>query len=175
MMVTNRARYINFFIITVLLVLFNSLQTTLWYQFFRSSSAPAFWVLVFVYLILYRPPVEALLQIYILCLFVFAFTAQPIGILWLSWFVLFAVIYFSKKIVFWPGPKYFLIASAAAITVYQIVFLICSWIFESQPAPISIASRLSVVLLTTLAAAPCYWLFKIIDQWTLPKPIEGSL
>lgn len=174
-MVTNRARYLNFFIFAIVMVLLNSLQTTLWYQFFRSSSSPAFWILIFVYLILYRPPIEALTQIYVLCLFVFAFTAQPLGILWASWFILFTIIHFSKKVIFWPGSKYFLIAAAASVAMYQIVFMICSYLFENQVAPFSITTRLSVVLLTSLTAIPCYWIFKTIDHWTLPKSIEGSL
>ena len=175
-MPTVRFNFINLILITLHGLILSGIQTTFWFQIFGSLPAPLLWLNLVLYLILYRKPFEAILTIYFLALFLRPFTAMPFGVLWLTMFGIFALISFVKKRVFWPGTRYFLLASIGIAISYHIAYFFISRWFEANPATFSFFHRFFEIVFTALTSIPLFVVFSTLDgmtnKETLPEGIE---
>lgn len=176
-MSSNRPNFVNFFLFFLVIVILIGLQTTFWFQMFGNLPAPMLWLNIVLYFILYRRPVEGIISIYALGLFLNPFTAMPLGIIWTMSLIMFAGMLAIKKRIFWPGSRYFFVASAGMTLAYHICYLIVSRFLEPVPAPLHFFHRLSEIVFTPLTAIPIYTLLTMIDKWTNKEtlPESGSL
>lgn len=171
-----RFNFINLIGVILIALILSGLQTTFWFQVFGSLPAPLLWLNLVLYLILYRRPVEGILTIYFLGLFLRPFTAMPLGVLWLTLLVIFGLVAFVKKRVFWPGTRYFFVASIGISISYHIsYFFISRWV-ESNPATFSFFHRFFEVVFTALTSIPLFVIFSTLDRVTnketLPEGVE---
>jgi hypothetical protein len=160
---TSKFHFLNFFVIALVTFLLAAFLTTFWFQLFGDFPAPLVWLNVILYLMLYRRPTEAVLEIYLIgFLLSAAYSAQPIGIIWLVFFVLFSIVYSVKTRFFWPGPRYFFFASMATTTLYHIVFVLTSQVLESNPSGALLGQRIVEVIFTGLVSIPT---FLVMEKW----------
>ena len=105
------------------------LQTTFWFQIFGGLPAPLFWLNLVLYLVLFRKSFEGILTIYFVGLILRSFTALPLGMILISLLIIFGLVSFVKKRVFWPGSKYFFMASiGAAVTFHLLSYFLSRWL-----------------------------------------------
>jgi len=172
-----RFNFVNLILMMIIGLLLCGLQTTFWFQIFGSLPAPLLWLNLVLYLILYRKPIEGILTIYLFGLFLRPFTAMPLGVLWLNLLLVFSVMSFVKKRVFWPSSRYFIMASFGMALTYHLSFILISQWFESNPATISFFHRFFEVVFTTVTSAPLYfilsWVDRVTNKETLPE--SGNL
>jgi len=172
-----RFNFLNLIMLIILALVLSGIQTTLWFQIFGSLPAPLLWLNLVLYLILYRKQVEGILTIYFLALFLRPFTAMPIGMLWMTLLIVFALVSFVKTRVFWPGTRYFLIASFGTSVAYHLAYLGISAWFEPNPATISFFHGFFEIIFTGLTSIPLFIVFSFLDRLTqketLPEGIEA--
>ncbi len=140
-------------------------QTTLWSQIFSWVPAPLLWLNLVVYLTIERPTYTALAQIYFVGLIVSTFTAMPLGLLWLTLFILFWIIHFVRTRIYWHGSMYFAFMCFIGSGSYQVIFLICSQVIENNPTGILFFERIVQILLTPLFSFWMYVVLKKLDFW----------
>ena len=169
-----RFNFLNLIFIVLIALFLSGLQTTFWFQVFGSLPAPQFWLVMILYLILFRKPTEGILTIYLVGLILNPFTGMPLGMIWATLLILFVMMSFVKKRVFWPGPQYFLIASLGLSVAYHVVYFILSRALEANPAPISFFHRFFEILFTTLVSVPLYTALAWIDHMTSKEILPES-
>lgn len=173
-------RKLVFFIIyalglVLLIALATGFQTSFWAQLFGSLPSPLVWLLFILYLALYRRPIEAIGLSYLCAAQVYFFGWIPFGILMLNVVVLFGIVYFVKERIFWPGARYFIIASLLGGFLYQIIYLVNSWAFEMIPVrDVMIVERIFQALITPIFAAPVYFILKFWERLTYQTPLIES-
>lgn len=166
-----KLQLLNWFLLTLLSILLCSFQTTFWFQVVGSVSAPQLWLLILLYVALHRKLLEAILLNYFLTLVISPFTSMGLGMLWtLSLLFTFGV-GFAKQRVFWPGTRYFILASFLATLSFQIIFYFTSYLLESNRLEIHLWSRVLELFFTCLWAAPVYWLLSYVDQISERDPL----
>lgn len=168
-----RFNFVNLILLLLTALALSGLQTTFWFQVFGSLPAPLLWLNLVLYLILYRKPFEGILTIYLIAIFLLPFTAMPLGVFSLSLLIIFLIMNFIKKRVFWPGPRYFFIASVGiGICYHTSYFLVSKW-FEANPATFSFFHRFFEIVFTSLSSVPIYvslsWLDHVTHKETLPE------
>lgn len=172
-MATARFNYLNLLLFICFSLLASGFQTTFWYQLFGSIPAPQVWLIIILYLALFRKTLTSISIIYLIALFLNPLTGMPLGYVWLTLGLLFMAANYAKKRVFWPGSRYFLIASFLFSLSYQIIYFSISRWMDTNPAPVHFFPRLFDILLTTSVAVPIFlfltWVDKITDQDTLPE------
>jgi hypothetical protein len=171
---TVRFNFLNLILIILMGLVLSGLQTTFWFQIFGSLPAPLLWLNLVLYLILFRKPMEGILTIYLFGLFLRPFTAMPLGILWLNLLIVFMVMSFVKKRVFWPSSRYFITASLGMALCYHISYLLISRWFETNPATVSFFHRFFEVVFTTVSAAPLYFILSWVDRVTHKETLPES-
>jgi hypothetical protein len=169
-----RFNFLNLILIMLIGLVLCGLQTTFWFQILGSIPAPLLWLNLVLYLILYRKPMEGILTIYLFGLFLRPFTAMPLGVLWMNLLIIFGVMSFVKKRVFWPSFRYFVTASFGLSVCYHIVYLVISHWFEANPATVSFFHRIFEVIFTTVTAAPLYYILSWVDRVTHKETLPES-
>jgi len=172
--VQTRYKFLNSFVLTLLLMMSCGFQTSLWFQITGGAPAPQLWLLILLYISLYRPYFFAMGFIYFLTVVIKSFSAVPLGILWCCFFVIVSLSAFVKSRLFWSSTRYFIIASFCFSLFFNICFLALSHFVEDNPAGLSLFTRMSEILLTTLFSGPMYWLLIQIDRATLPEVMEST-
>lgn len=161
--------------LVLLTALATGFQTSLWTQLFGTLPGPNIWVLFILYLSLYRAPREAIILSYLCASQVYFFGWVPYGLLLLNVLCLFGVIYFVKERIFWPGPKYFLLASFLTVSFYQVTYLFNSWFFEVVPVrDLMLVERLFQSIISPLFAIPVYFVLKGWEKLTNQTPLIES-
>jgi hypothetical protein len=173
-MVQTKYKVLNGIVLVLLLAVACGFQSSFWFQLTGGAPAPQLWMLIIVYLALYRPYSTAMLLVYALAFVMKAFSAVPLGILWGTLFCVVSLASYVRSRFFWSSTRYFVMTSAAFCLLFNVVFLLFSKMIEENPASISPFTRLIEILLTTLFAAPMYWLLLHVDKWTLPEVMETS-
>ncbi|MES3038458.1 MAG: hypothetical protein V4736_11180 [Bdellovibrionota bacterium] len=158
---------LNILILFFTLYVVSGFQTTFWYQIFGNIPSPLLWLIVYVYIMLYRPSALALVLSYIFMIVVFSMSAVSLGILSLSVFVLFVGIYMTKSRLYWGGAGYFSLMCTAAAFFFHVIFWLGSAFFESNPSSLLFFDRIVQVLLTPLFSFPLYYWLQAVDRWTL--------
>ncbi len=119
---------------------------------------------------------EGLFTLYFLALFIKPFTALPIGFLWLNLLVVYSVVHYIKKRLFWPTLKYFIIASIGTFLVFEVSFYTISSWFEANTAGFSLYHFVFELLFTAITAAPIFFLTSFADRITQKEIIpEGGI
>jgi hypothetical protein len=149
-----------------------SIQTSLWYHFFGSFAGPMLWLLIIVYLNIYKKPLEAILLSYFIGVQIYYFGWIPLGFLFSLILILFSLTWLVKERIFWPGPGYFMYASAASVVAYHIIYVVCSWMFESiHVKEFNLVDRIAQCLITPLFAIPVFYILKYLERWTDQTPL----
>lgn len=171
---------LSFFIVhamglLLLIALACGFQTSFWAQIFGTLPGPLIWVLFILYLSLYRKPIEAIGLSYLCAAQVYFFGWVPFGLLLLTTLFLFGIIYLVKERIFWPGPRYFVMASFLAVLLYQIIYVASSLAFEMIPLRDTMFfERLFQAIITPLFATPVYFVLKAWEKLTNQTPLIES-
>lgn len=156
----------------IITVFLTSIQTTLWYQFFGNIAGPMLWLLIIVYLNLYKKPIEAILLSYFVSIQLYYFGWIPIGFLFSIILIIFSLTWLVKERIFWPGHGYFMYASIASVVAYHILYLLCSWLFESvHVRELNLVDRVFQCLITPVFAIPVFYILKFLEKWTNQTPL----
>lgn len=152
-------------------VLFCGFQTTVWPALFGHIQSPQLWLPWLIFLSLYRPYFEALFVAYFFGLTMLAFTSLSLHLVWPTFLILVSATSFAKNKVFWPGLRYFMIASALSCLAWNITIFSLSWLFETPSAPPLVVERILESLLTTLASPLVYGVMMWFEKF---RPAEYS-
>lgn len=148
-----------------------AVQTTVWPDWFGSMTAPPLWLLVIVWLSLYRPETSTILFLYFLGALGVAFTAMPLKMMLFSILLLHIAISVARERVFWSGVWYFVLASTASVAFFHVCYLLLSHIFEPVPAAWLIWDRLLQVLLAIPFAGAVYMILSFLER---PVVVESE-
>jgi hypothetical protein len=118
---------------------------------------------------------EAIGLSYLCAAQIYFFGWIPFGLLIFNIAILFGLIYLVKERIFWPGPRYFVIASFLSVLVYQVIYITNSWFFEMIPIrDLMFFERLFQVIITPLFATPVYYVLKTWEKITNQTPLIES-
>ncbi len=169
-----RFNFLNLFLIGLVALILCGLQTTFWFQIFGGLPAPLFWLNLVLYLVLFRKHFESILTIYFVALILHSFTALPLGILLFSLLIIFGLVSFVKKRVFWPGSKYFFMASlGASVTFHLLCYFLSRWL-DVNPTSFNFFQRFFEIVFTAISSVPLYWAFSWIDRFSNKKTLPES-
>jgi hypothetical protein len=158
---------INISILIGLFVFFSALQTSLWPLYFSGVPSPQFWLIFCTYFMLYRQRNHAFLMVYGLGFLVLSFSGIPMKMIFPILFTILVVGTYVRARFFWPNLKYFVVATAATVISYEVLFLILSHFLEEVPATIQIVNRASHVILTAAVAPFFYELLCLVDRMSI--------
>ena len=159
-----KSHLFSFIVWSLLIFVLASAQTTLWPYFLGATPVPQTWLVVTIYLTLYRPVSISFFLAYYIGLIVSSFTAAPLGVLLCTLAVLVAMISYVRRSFFWPNTRYFVMATFFSTLLFHVLYVSFSNFQDPNPAPALIGTRLLEVTLTTLTAVPIYWLMKFLDH-----------
>ena len=151
----------------IMTILICGVQTVIWPSLISSLPAPPLWLLLVVWVALYREERETILLIYLMGLLATAFTAMPLKMMLFSLMILYILIRRVKERVFWNGMPYFVMASAASVTAFQVIYLILSAILEPIRTAWLPLDRIIIILLSVPAAILIYGLMTKVDRSSL--------
>jgi hypothetical protein len=169
-----RRNSLNLFLVLLTAFILSGFQTTFWFQMFGSLPSPLLWLDMVLYLILYRRRLEGILSIYAVGMVLNPFTAMPLGIIWLNLLVVFAVMTFFKKRVFWPSSRYFFIASFGTALTWHISYFFVSHLFEANPATVFFFHRVAEIVFTGLISVPIFTLMSWLDRFSHKETLPES-
>jgi hypothetical protein len=156
----------------IITVFLTSIQTSLWFHFFGSIPGPMIWLLIIVYLNIYKKPIEAIILSYFIGIQIYYFGWIPMGFLFLLILILFSLTWLVKERIFWSGHSYFVYAAITSIIAYHIIYLSCSWLFESiHVRELNLMDRLIQCVITPFFAIPVYYILKFLEKWTSQTPL----
>lgn len=173
-MKVSRFNFLHLICLIILAFLICGFQTTVWYQLFGAIPAPLLWLNLVLYLFLYRKPLESLALVYFLAIIFSAFSSATLGQLWLAMLIMGLLTNVLKKRIFWPGMRYFMIASFYATITYQVVSPAIGWMADDRVIMNSLLTSVAELILTPLAAAPIYLILNFTDKWTNKDPLPES-
>lgn len=168
-MIQTRYKILSWLTMGFLLAVVCGFQTSFWFQLTGGAPAPQLWLLILLYLVLYRPYPHIMLGAYGFSFVLKSFSAIPFGIIWPLLFLLISPASYVKSRMFWPSTRYFIIASACFVSAFHILIFLLSHALDPNPTTLSFFSRLSEIILTTVFAAPLYWFLLWVDKWTRPE------
>ncbi len=149
-----------------------SAQTSLWFNFFGSLAGPMLWLLILVYINLYKKPVEAILLSYFVGIQIYYFGWIPIGFLFSLILILFALTWLVKERIFWPGHSYFIYASIASVVAYHFLYITFSWGLETiHVKEFNLLDRIFQCLITPIFAVPVFYTLKLLERLTDQTPL----
>lgn len=151
------------FIHLLLVVVFSSIQTTLWYQLLGQIPAPQLWLSWLIFLALYRPYFEALFISYAFGLIMTAYSSSSLSLVWPTFLILVSTVSFARNKVFWPGLRYFMIATLMASVSWHFIILTLSHFLEKTAAPPMFIFRFLEVLMTFLSSPLIYFIMKKVE------------
>lgn len=164
-----RALFLNAAVLTTILLLGHSIQTTLWYHWTAGAPAPLLWLNVVLYIVFTRSAMTAIFVAYGIALTATPFTAAPVGILWTSLLLTCSITAYARKRFFWASTIYFVAASSLFTILFQLSFALSSRWAGVEILSLSLFMRFAEVLLTAAFAAPQFWLLQLVDRWTLSE------
>lgn len=154
-------------------LIFCSIQTTFWYQMLGQIPAPQLWLSWLIFLALYRPYFEALFVSYAFGLLMTAYSSSSLAVVWPSFLILVSTVSFARNKVFWPGLRYFMIATFLASISWHVTVVALSYSIERTPAPPMLVFRFLEVLMTFLSSPLIYFVLKKIEDLR-PTDIKRS-
>lgn len=174
----SRLRVVHGLIFLFLTYVLCSLQTVVWYQLFGTWASPFFCFILFVYFGLDKEDWKSVIYCYASIFIYSLFTYSSLGILMLTCLFNYILLYVVKNRVYWPGSAYFTLITGVSMTLFHVVYLINSYLFETRVSPILIWDRLFQILATTLIAFYAYPVIKRLDilfKPEMPSEVHGEL
>ena len=155
-------------------------ESTLWYRLLGPVPSPQLWLLWLLYLALHRNYFEALFVGYGLAVLMTPASSVSLKILWPTFFVLVSLSSYARNKVFWPGLRYFMIASLTMSVGWNLFSVLFSLLFESPSTPLMPLTRILGVAITVLCSPLVYlsmnWLerFRPDENMSSPPPHSGG-
>jgi len=174
----SRLRVVHGLIFFFLTYILCSLQTVVWYQLFGTWASPFFCFILFVYFGLDKEDWKSVIYCYASIFIYSLFTYSSLGILMLTCLFNYILLYIVKNRVYWPGAAYFTLITGVSITLFNVVYIINSYLFETRVSPLLIWDRLFQILATTLLAFYAYPVIKRLDilfKPEMPSEVHGEL
>lgn len=141
------------------------IQTSMWPGLLGSVPAPQFWLCWILYLGLYRGYLEALFMSYFFGLMMTSMTSLHLKIIWISFFALVSLTSFARNKVFWPGLRYYMMATFLMSISWNICVVLFSTLLEPQPASFEILARAFEIALTTIASPLVYVMMTWLERF----------
>ena len=142
---------IRMIILQVLVALgLSAFCTTFWYNIFGAVPAPQLWLCWILYLALYRSFLEALFLSYGFGLVMTGMTSLQLKVIWITMLTLVGLASFARNKVFWPGLRYFTMATFLMCLGWNVCVLFISWLLEPNPAQFQLLGRSFEIALTTI-------------------------
>lgn len=173
-MIQLRFKILNWSLITLFIYILCGVQTSLWFQFASGTPAPQFWLVVLLYLVLYRSYIQALTYSYFLAFIIKSFSSASLSLLLPLFFILVSPASYIKGRMFWPSTRYFLFATFIFTLSFHVLSIFLSYYIENTGAPLALTQRAIEITLTLIAAAPIYWVMNFIDQITIPDVMSSQ-
>lgn len=174
----SRLRVVHGLIFFFLTYVLCTLQTVVWYQLFGTWASPFFCFILFVYFGLDKEDWKSVIYCYTSIFIYSLFTYSSLGILMLTCLFNYILLYIVKNRVYWPGAAYFTLITGVSITLFNVVYIINSYLFETRVSPLLIWDRLFQILATTLLAYYAYPVIKRLDilfKPEMPSEVHGEL
>lgn len=140
-------------------------QTSMWPALLGSIPAPQFWLCWVLYLALYRGFLEAVLVSYVFGLMMTSMTSLHLKVIWFSLLTLVALTSFARNKVFWPGLRYFMIASFLMAVGWNVCAIFFTAVLEPQPAALEPLARGFEIALTTMVSPLVYVIMTWAERW----------
>jgi hypothetical protein len=153
------------FIQLCIVLILCGIQTSMWPELLGNVPAPQFWLCWILYLALYRGFLEALFMSYFFGLMMTSMTSLQLKIIWLSMVSLVGLASFARNKVFWPGLRYFMMASFLMSVGWHVVSLVLTKILEPQPVAPELLARGFEVALTTITSPLVYWTMTFLERF----------
>lgn len=173
-MYQHRHLFINIFILLVITYICIGLQTNFWFSIVGSVASPQLWLIIALYVTLYRKVYHSVFINYLIGIILTSFSSASIGMLWPTLLIITVLAYFVKSRMFWPSTRYFIVSTFSFTLLFHIVYFIFSKTFEVNAVRMSLFARITEILLTGLFAAPLYWFLSWIDHITLKETLSES-
>jgi cell shape-determining protein MreD len=141
-----------------------ALQTTVWPDWLGTFPPPPLWLLIIIYLSLYRPEMTTILFLYFLGLLASSFTAMPLKMMLFTILIVHIAVAIARERVFWSGVGYFVLAATSSVAVFHVAYWILSHLLEPEPAAWLIWERLAQVLLAIPFAGIVYTVMEFIER-----------
>jgi hypothetical protein len=169
-----RRQIIRFLLLVIYSQLFAGMQTSLWPHLFGSVTPPAFWIMLAVYIALFRNTAEGLISLFAVSYSLSVYTSLPEGLLTLNLLSLFASARFLKSRVFVPTSAYFAGTCALAVIGFSLVLVVLSYLFEKNPVlGLHFLPLLTQAALTFLFAVPIFGFLQGTDHLLRDDIKEG--
>lgn len=154
----------------LVLILACGVQTIWWPSLLGSFPAPPLWLLVIVWLSVYRPRPSTILLIYACGWMASAFTAMPLKMMFFSLLALHLLISSARERVFWSGASYFLLAAVCSTTVFHLLYIVLSSLLEPVRSALLPFDRLLQIL---LSAPFGLLIYSIMNRLEPAHPLEA--
>lgn len=174
----SRLRVIHGLIFFFLTYVLCSFQTVVWYQLFGTFSPPFFCFILFVYFGLDKDDWKSVLYCYALIFIYSMFTYASLGILMVTCLFNYILLFVVKNRVYWPGAVYFTFITGISITLFNVLYIVNSYLFETRFSPILVWDRLFQIVTTTAIAYYAYPVLKKLDvlfKPEMPSEVHGEL
>ncbi len=165
---------LNFFILMLTLFILAGIQTTFWNQLFGTFPPPLLWMILVIFVSIYRRPVSGLFSVYFFGFFVGTFSCIPLKMMLIPLLLIFLVVYSIKGRIFWTGPGYFSILVGIGTFFYQFIFITSSLWLEKSPTSMMLGTRLTELILTPLFAYLIYFPLNFLDTLTIDQVTRES-
>ncbi len=174
-MISDRRRQIlRFLFVLVLSQGLAGLQTSLWSHLFGGITPPAFWIMLIIYLALYRDVLEGLVSLFFVCFSLSVYTSLPEGLLTLNALTLFSAARFLKSRIFVPTTAYFASTAAIGVVTFVVVHVFFSYIFEPTPiTQFEVFPALVQVLMTFIFSVPIFSVLQGMDHFLRDDVKDG--
>lgn len=159
-----KRRILRYLLPSAVFIVACAFQSTVWPAIFGTFVSPPVWLLVIIWLSLYRPQPGTILFLYALGIVACSFTAMPMKMMFSSILVVHLALSYSRQRVFWWGSSYFVLAAVAAVTIYHVGYLLLSRLLEPTPAAWLPLERLGQILLAVPAAAVIYPIMRLMER-----------
>ncbi|MBX3017779.1 MAG: hypothetical protein KF767_07820 [Bdellovibrionaceae bacterium] len=153
------------FVHLVVALFLSGLQTSMWPGLLGNIPAPQFWLCWVLYLGLYRGFLEAVFMSYVFGLMMTSMTSLHLKVIWFSLFTLVALTSFARNKVFWPGLRYFMIASFLMAVGWNVCTLFYTTLLEPQPAAFELLARGFEIALTTMVSPLVYVIMTWLEKF----------
>lgn len=153
------------FLVTLAVVLVAcGLQTVVWPAWFGTLVSPPLWLLVCLWVMLYREDNSGIIWIYLYGLFVTSFSAMPLKMFLWTMLITYILVRFVRRRVFWPGLGYFIVVSTATVFVYHVEYLALSRWLEKNSTAWLLGDRFMQVAMTPAFAIVVFHLMRALER-----------
>lgn len=152
-----------------------AVQTVIWFQFFGSITPPFLSFILLCYFGLDKDSWKSLIYFYSFLFLYSFFSYSSLGTLYFAGLFTYLFLYIVKNRIYWPGSLYFTIMTSASLLIFNVAFILGTWLLEQKLAPILIFERLWQIIITAAVAFLSYRLFKRLDLFFKVETVATEL